>query len=379
MKHTIIFILSCIVLNIQLISQNITTGTSLAVNDIAAGPFLSLPSQFFTGINYTIKAKVTNAGTSGQVNVPVKFSVNGTQVGTGSVPNLPPGAVDSVSFTWTPPFSGFFTLRIYSALANDENRLNDTVTSTFYVLPAGGIGSQITLCRHGLNKLIQDFSTVYDTINAGGFPCMVYDVNVLLDTILHTWVSDLVISIIHNNITDMLLNSQGGSGDNFIGVWLNDSATQVFPPLPVTGTFKPYRPLGVFNGYSYPGAWILKISDVAAGDTGYLKAWCVQMVIQPCLGINSNNEVPRNYFLSQNYPNPFNPTTIINYGTPKTGNVTLKVYDILGREIATLVDEVKQPGIYQVSFGTENLASGVYFYKMTAGDFSSVRKMNLLK
>jgi hypothetical protein len=55
------------------------------------------------------------------------------------------------------------------------------------------------------------------------------------------------------------------------------------------------------------------------------------------------------------------------------------VYDLIGREVTVLVNEVKQPGIYQVSFGTENLASGVYFYKMTAGDFSSVRKMNLLK
>ena len=89
--------------------------------------------------------------------------------------------------------------------------------------------------------------------------------------------------------------------------------------------------------------------------------------------------IPKEFNLGQNYPNPFNPITSINYQVPEASLVSIKVYDLIGREVTVLVNEVKQPGIYQVSFGTENLASGVYFYKMTAGDFSSVRKMNLLK
>jgi hypothetical protein len=91
------------------------------------------------------------------------------------------------------------------------------------------------------------------------------------------------------------------------------------------------------------------------------------------------NGIPKEFNLGQNYPNPFNPVTSINYQVPEASLVSIKVYDLIGREVTVLVNEVKQPGIYQVSFGTENLASGVYFYKMTAGDFSSVRKMNLLK
>jgi Secretion system C-terminal sorting domain len=91
------------------------------------------------------------------------------------------------------------------------------------------------------------------------------------------------------------------------------------------------------------------------------------------------NGIPKEFNLSQNYPNPFNPVTSINYNVPEASVVSIKVYDLIGREVAVLVNEVKPPGIYQVSFGNENLASGVYFYKMTAGDFSSVRKMNLLK
>jgi len=89
--------------------------------------------------------------------------------------------------------------------------------------------------------------------------------------------------------------------------------------------------------------------------------------------------IPSEFNISQNYPNPFNPVTLIKYQVPETGLVSIKVYDLIGREIAVLVNEVKQPGNYQVSFNGENLASGVYFYKMTAGEFSSVRKMNLLK
>jgi len=89
--------------------------------------------------------------------------------------------------------------------------------------------------------------------------------------------------------------------------------------------------------------------------------------------------IPSEFDLSQNYPNPFNPITLIKYQVPEASLVSIIIYDVIGREIATLINEVKQPGVYQVSFNGENLASGVYFYKMIAGDFSSVKKMNFLK
>jgi archaellum component FlaG (FlaF/FlaG flagellin family) len=88
---------------------------------------------------------------------------------------------------------------------------------------------------------------------------------------------------------------------------------------------------------------------------------------------------PASFELYQNYPNPFNPVTFIKYEIPKTSPVLIKVYDIIGREVAVLVNEVKEPGMYQVSFDSKNLASGIYIYKMVAGNFTSVKKMNLLK
>jgi hypothetical protein len=92
----------------------------------------------------------------------------------------------------------------------------------------------------------------------------------------------------------------------------------------------------------------------------------------------------KSFFLSQNYPNPFNPSTKIQYEIPEhvrndSRLVTLKVYDVLGNEIATLVNEVKQPGSYEVEFSGKLLTSGIYFYRLKAGNFVKTKKMILLK
>jgi len=89
--------------------------------------------------------------------------------------------------------------------------------------------------------------------------------------------------------------------------------------------------------------------------------------------------LPVGYQLEQNYPNPFNPTTVINFTIPKAGNVTLKVYNALGQEVATLVNEYKNASNYQVSFDASNLSSGIYFYTLTTDNFTQSRKMMLVK
>lgn len=94
--------------------------------------------------------------------------------------------------------------------------------------------------------------------------------------------------------------------------------------------------------------------------------------------LNSSN-IPKEYKLNQNYPNPFNPTTNIKYEIPKDVFVTIKIYDLLGREIKTLVNENKQAGSYIVSFNRSELASGVYFYRIKAGNFVQVKRMVLIK
>ena len=95
--------------------------------------------------------------------------------------------------------------------------------------------------------------------------------------------------------------------------------------------------------------------------------------------INYHPPIPEYYYLSQNYPNPFNPSTSISYELPLNGLVTLKVFDILGREIATLVNEEKQAGKYQVKFSANNLSSGMYIYTLTSRAYSKTKKMVLIR
>ena len=102
--------------------------------------------------------------------------------------------------------------------------------------------------------------------------------------------------------------------------------------------------------------------------------------MNPILSVSQiGTEVPETYNLKQNYPNPFNPTTKINFAIPKQGFTTLKVYDMLGREVTRLVNEMKTPGNYSVDFNASTLSSGVYFYKLEVNGYADVKRMVLIK
>lgn len=109
------------------------------------------------------------------------------------------------------------------------------------------------------------------------------------------------------------------------------------------------------------------------------------ITVGPTTYVKSNNSVPYVYSLEQNYPNPFNPSTIIKYSIPEQSYITLIVYDIIGKEVATLVNEEKPAGNYEVEFDAvethshESLPSGIYFYQIKAGNYVSTKKMILLK
>ena len=96
-------------------------------------------------------------------------------------------------------------------------------------------------------------------------------------------------------------------------------------------------------------------------------------------GVNDNDQIPHSFSLGQNYPNPFNPRTMINFQLPISDYVRLVVYDVLGREVVTLVNEEKIPGAYSVTFDGSQLPSGTYFYRLEAGGFIKTKKMQLVK
>ncbi|RPH38026.1 T9SS C-terminal target domain-containing protein, partial [bacterium] len=105
----------------------------------------------------------------------------------------------------------------------------------------------------------------------------------------------------------------------------------------------------------------------------------VKYALRAELSVESPSQLPTSFSLAQNYPNPFNPKTGIRFQVPGVSDVKLVVYDILGREVAALVNEKKPAGTYEMSVDATGLASGVYFYRLTAGSFVQTKRMTLVK
>ncbi len=184
-------------------------------------------------------------------------------------------------------------------------------------------------------------------------------------------------------------------------------AFQIYAPINASGNYNPSGFLmgitwwcifdwyshGHSNGYQSMGLYSMdrkKIKPVARKlIESYTPYFNKGGVITDVEQNNETNVLPKEFKLEQNYPNPFNPTTVINYQLPKASNVTLKIYDVLGREVTTLVNEEKHAGNYEVEFSAEggsasggnaiHLSSGIYFYKIEAGEFNQTKKMILIQ
>ena len=152
----------------------------------------------------------------------------------------------------------------------------------------------------------------------------------------------------------------------------------------INSRFKPKPIVGGASAYQGDHIALLTVGDKLyalwmADYSGIYQVW-LAIIDRNALSVEDGKDVPVSSFaLSQNYPNPFNPSTTIRYAIEKESDVRIKVYDLLGNEITTLVNEVKPAGIYEVDFNAGNLPGGVYFYKLTAGKFSETKKLVLLK
>ena len=137
----------------------------------------------------------------------------------------------------------------------------------------------------------------------------------------------------------------------------------------------------VNTGLPGEGACVLAASetDLYAGGTDGQGVWRRPLSEMITAVEPPERDVPQEFALFQNYPNPFNPGSDIRYQLSEFSNVRLAVYDLLGHEVAVLVNENKAPGTYQVRFDAAGLPSGVYFYRMTAGSFSATRRLILLR
>ena len=135
------------------------------------------------------------------------------------------------------------------------------------------------------------------------------------------------------------------------------------------------------SGVNYGGSCDMINSNFAISATGYLfNSGAVYVYREKPVSVNDNNtQIPSNYILYQNYPNPFNPSTTIEFNQPEDGFVTLKVYDILGRDVKTLIEDYRNKGKNSVEFFAGNISGGVYFYEIKVNDFTARRKMILMK
>lgn len=210
---------------------------------------------------------------------------------------------------------------------------------------------------------------------------LVEKVIVTLQEINHPDISELLVTLEHEGVVDTLVYQPGINGANFLSTKFNDEVSmelsQGTPPF--VGSFKPHNPLSVFNSLEATGEWLLTITDEVSANDGTFEAWSISILSDLSSDVENLNEHPSDFYLFQNYPNPFNPSTTISWQSPLGGHQTLKIYDVLGNEVATLVDEYKHAGKHEVSFSSSELTSGIYFYRIQAGSYVETKKMILMK
>jgi hypothetical protein len=239
---------------------------------------------------------------------------------------------------------------------------------------------QMNVCSQTIPKSLPPLQVIYDTIRITENGIISdYDLNL---TVYHANDSDIYIMLVRSGSTQLQLSTgNGGNGQNYFNTTFDDEAeipiTEGIPPF--IGSYRPEMPLSNYDNLSMAGEWVLKIFNNSHVLTGQLTNWCLSIGYYDPIGI-SNNQIPVKSSLSQNYPNPFNSSTKVSFSLVKKSNVKIAVYDILGREVTVLVNNVFNNGSYNLNFNANNLASGLYFYTMYIdGKLFDSRKMVLIK
>lgn len=251
--------------------------------------------------------------------------------------------------------------------------------TTGYNLTTGG--SSLTISMY-LNNLITPASTRYLFGDAGhSFRCFVGGIAPTNGAVLRgTGVTDVpinnifagptVVHIVYDSATHSVTVYKNGVVDNTV--------VQATPWNFTAGTG--FSVGGYSNSAGLEGKMDeFRLYKRALSSAEIAASWNVELGGTPTGITPITGTVPNNYTLSQNYPNPFNPVTKISFAIPKSGLVTLKVYDVIGREVASLVNTHKNAGSYIVDFDASKLSSGIYFYKLEVNGFVDTKKMMILK
>lgn len=175
-----------------------------------------------------------------------------------------------------------------------------------------------------------------------------------------------------------ILSVGSDAGVQKIGNELTHTAKRTFSGGEVIWTFNYTAPNNVGWDTLYACGNSVNNNGQNTGDTWNFKARFPVKIFNPA-SIRNTNETVNGFELNQNYPNPFNPVTNIKFAIPNSGFVSLKVFDITGKEVATLVNENMKSGSYSVDLNAAEWSSGVYIYRLTTNDFTSTKKMTLVK
>jgi len=207
-------------------------------------------------------------------------------------------------------------------------------------------------------------------------------VELYIDSIMHSRVSDLEISLKHNDVTQTLVYHVADQGENFLWTKLCDEATGIITDgiSPFSGNYKPYEPLSAFNGMNPNGDWTLCVFDNETGHTGTLNAWGIKPMFEKVFSINgpSSKGPDQKVRLFQNVPNPFTGITQIKWKSDLNGFTTLKVFNIHGQEIKTLINRFQTKGDYSVGFDGSLFSPGIYYYRLQVGNCLLTRKCVIL-
>ncbi|MEJ2105140.1 MAG: T9SS type A sorting domain-containing protein, partial [Ignavibacteriaceae bacterium] len=217
--------------------------------------------------------------------------------------------------------------------------------------------------------------------SSGGYHSVVYKKRIGFE-VIPVELASFTANVQNGNV---ILNWQSSSEMNNRGFEIQRSVREV-PSRDIGGQgsdVMEWKKIGFVEGYGTttdPKQYTYTDKDITSGKYHYrLKQTDFNGSFKYSGEVEVEINPPNQFILIQNYPNPFNPTTTINYQLAQTGFVTLKIYDILGKEVSTLVNEQKNQGRYSVSFDASKLAGGVYIYQLRVNNYVSSKKMLLLK
>jgi len=381
---------------IPLAKQNVTQNIYFS---LACGPFVAPDKsslnkeQYLQGEAGSLKVKFKNKGLVSAQNVKIELTSQSPLInisnGLFSYSNIASFATDSLTFNFTVGAAAPINNAIKTTLKVKLNDTNTVYIQDVYIAVGGGNIVLLDSAENGISRWTPlggwglTTSQSYSPSNSfADSPTGNYanstTRSLTLTTALNVSAAPIVlISYWYKHTIDILDNA-------YVEVSTDNGAT--------------WQSAKFYNGTV--SIWtrdIIDITSLAAGSTsmkirfsmvsnGTLPADGIyidniKIVTYNAIptGISGNVQTPSSYSLSQNYPNPFNPKTVISYQLVAGNNVSLKIFDMLGKEVATLVNEKQNAGSYSISFDGSNLSSGMYYYKLETGSFTDTKKMILIK